>query len=383
MSFGARPTKPGTLHPAGRPNRNLVGRCLLALIAACLLAVPPRSAGATETGSAVILLYHHVADDTPASTSVSPALFAAHLDYLQTHDYQVLPLSQIMAALRSGDPLPARSVAITFDDAYRSVYTTAAPQLQRRGWSFAVFTSTDYLDLGFGSYMTWDQLRALELGGAEIGNHSRRHQHLVHRRLDEAEAAWHARVSEDIHWAQQRLATELRKPLPAFAYPYGEYDRATAHLVNGLGLTGFGQQSGPVDHTSNPGALPRFPMAGNFASLDNLAEKLQTRVLHVNVQSSEGPVLRPGAPAPILRLQLNPREAGPDTLRCYVTGQPPALLRWLDSAPGMVEVRARQPLAIGRSKYTCTAPVAGAPGSYYWYSHLWMMPPQPGAWYDG
>jgi len=139
----------------------------------------------TDSGSAVILLYHHVAADTPRSTSVSAELFEAHLDYLAQNGYQVLPLSGIIAKLKTATPLPPRSVAITFDDAYRSVYTTAAPLLARRGWPYAIFVSTDYHDGKYGGYMTWAELRALETAGAEIGNHSRSHDHYLHRRPGE------------------------------------------------------------------------------------------------------------------------------------------------------------------------------------------------------
>ncbi len=102
---------------------------MAAAVAAAAATSGSHNAGDTATGSAVVLLYHHVADDTPASTSVTPQRFAAHLAYLKRHDYQVVPLSRIISAVTSGTPLPARAVAITFDDGYRSVYEHAAPLL--------------------------------------------------------------------------------------------------------------------------------------------------------------------------------------------------------------------------------------------------------------
>ena len=64
----------------------------------------------------VILQYHHISDTTPASTSTSPERFGMHLAYLEKHDFDVVPLEQLVQILRSGQPLPDRSVAITFDD---------------------------------------------------------------------------------------------------------------------------------------------------------------------------------------------------------------------------------------------------------------------------
>jgi hypothetical protein len=43
---------------------------------------------------AIILVYHHVSEDTPRSTSVTPGVFESHLDYLAEHDYEVLARCQ-------------------------------------------------------------------------------------------------------------------------------------------------------------------------------------------------------------------------------------------------------------------------------------------------
>ena len=72
--------------------------------------------------SAVILLYHHVAEDTPPSTSISPANFDAHLAYLRDNDFNVIALDRMIDSLRSGQSLPEKSIVITFDDGYSSIF---------------------------------------------------------------------------------------------------------------------------------------------------------------------------------------------------------------------------------------------------------------------
>jgi peptidoglycan/xylan/chitin deacetylase (PgdA/CDA1 family) len=360
----------------------------LVLLLLSLVVLNPSSAAETSATptSAVVLLYHHVAEDTPASTSVSPATFAAHLKYLDEGGYHVVALSELIRHVRRGEPLPPRSVAITFDDGYRSVQTTAAPMLARRGWPYAVFVSTDYVDRGYAGYLSWDALRSLESGGAEIGNHSRSHAHFPARMPGEGEPAWRERITDDVRWAQRRLREELRQPLQAVAYPYGEFDTDVASIITALDLVGFGQQSGPVDHRSDPATLSRFPMAGSYATLDSLGEKLRTRPLPVAVLAPAARIRDAGSPAPTLRLRLEAPATAADigaTLRCYVTGQPPATVRWLDRDAGEFEVTATAALPVGRSKYTCTAPVPGNAGSFFWYSHLWMTRPPGGGWYDG
>jgi poly-beta-1,6-N-acetyl-D-glucosamine N-deacetylase len=350
---------------------------LLCAVAAC---GAPHAAPADGAG-AVVLLYHHVAEETPPSTSVTPVQFASHLQFLADNDFRVVALSKVIAAVRDAAPLPERAVAITFDDAYRSVLTSAVPLLQERGWPFTVFVSTDYIDNGYGAYLDWNELRRLEAAGAEIGNHSRTHAHYPFHRAGESASAWRARIRADMAQAQRRLEAELASPLAAIAYPYGEFTPAVTAIAGELGLVGFGQQSGAVGRNADPLSLARYPMASGYASIDQLAEKLRTRAFRVTVRSPSDPVLPLAAAAPTLELQLAGDYAALDALSCFVGGQDAPQIRWLDRERGIVAVTANAPLPVGRSKYTCTAPATDADGVYYWYSHLWMKPPAADRWY--
>ena len=51
--------------------------------------------------NAVILLYHHVSDDTPAITSISPSRFEEQLNYLVDNNFTVLPLEQVVDHLNN------------------------------------------------------------------------------------------------------------------------------------------------------------------------------------------------------------------------------------------------------------------------------------------
>src|SRR5687768_14308591 len=54
----------------------------------------------------------------------SPAAFERHIQYLSAN-YSVLPLVQIVRRLRTGRPLPANCVALTFDDGYADNFAAA------------------------------------------------------------------------------------------------------------------------------------------------------------------------------------------------------------------------------------------------------------------
>ncbi len=364
-----------------RPLRRVAVLALALAALACRAEAPAGSSpAAAPQDHAVILLYHHVSEDTPASTSVTPETFETHLDFLADSGYRVVSLEAIVSALAGGGTLPPDAVAITFDDAYESVYTEALPRLERRGWPFTVFASTDYIDDDYGGYVSWDQLRAIERRGGAVGNHSRSHRHMIRREPGESAGEWRRRVADDLRHAQARLEDELESPLAYFAYPYGEFDRELEAVVADLGLIAFGQQSGPVGPASDRLHLPRFPVASAYADLDSLGEKLDSRPLPVTVLAPDSRVLAADADAPTLRVEVSPGPYDRARLRCFVSGQETARISWQDDE---ATIRARAALAPGRSKFNCTVPARDEAGVYYWYSYLWIKPRADGSWYPG
>src|SRR5262245_35357424 len=66
-----------------------------------------------------ILLFHRVTDAIPADgLTVGTARFE-RLCRLLRDRFRVVPLAEVFDIVRSGRPMPPRTVAITFDDCYR------------------------------------------------------------------------------------------------------------------------------------------------------------------------------------------------------------------------------------------------------------------------
>src|SRR5690606_13471625 len=100
----------------------------LALLLALAAGLSPGPAAAAD--SAVVLMYHRFGEDAFPATNIRLAQFEAHLEELKRGDYTVLPVPEIVAAIRSGRDLPERTIGITIDDGYRSIYTQAWPRLR-------------------------------------------------------------------------------------------------------------------------------------------------------------------------------------------------------------------------------------------------------------
>lgn len=332
-----------------------------------------------SAASGVVLEYHHVANDTPPSTSVTPAKFEAHMDHLADNDFSIWPLPKLVETLREGGDVPERTVALTFDDAYASVYDQVFPRLQDRGWPFTVFVSTGSIDKGIDAYTSWDELREMEAAGVTIANHSVDHAHMV-ARGDRDRREWLEDARANIVDAQTRLNEELESPARLFAWPFGEFSPPLQRLLADLDYVGFGQQSGAVGPDSDFTALPRFPLATGFDSLDSFALKVRSRPLPVAEAKPASGVLGPDAERPVLNLVLNEGPYRPETVRCYIGGGP-AETEIDDGMPPTLRVRPTQALGTGRTKINCTAPATDG-DQWFWYSHVWMKPNPDGTWYS-
>ncbi|MGH6610851.1 MAG: polysaccharide deacetylase family protein [Burkholderiaceae bacterium] len=118
------------------------------LIDSALKIVLSRLAPAGPNARLTVLIFHRVlaVRDPLRPNEPTVAEFAEILDWVKRW-FNVLPLSEAITRLRS-DSLPARSLAITFDDGYADNHHLALPELQRRGLSATFFVATGYLDGG-------------------------------------------------------------------------------------------------------------------------------------------------------------------------------------------------------------------------------------------
>jgi len=351
-----------------------------ALVSGLLLALAA-PAGAGE--HFVILLYHHVDADTPGLTSVTPERFAAHLDWLEANDFRVWPLERALEVLHGPDSLPENVVAITFDDAYASVFETAWPMLRRRGMPFAVFVNSDAVDAGHRPYMDWAQLAELAGAGVTLGNHSASHAHLPRLAARSGPTAWRRAVAEDLDRAQRRIEAETGVRPKLFAWPYGEDAPELYDVVEQRFDFALAQRSGAVGVDTETMALPRFPMARGQDDLDRLALASNARALPVQDARTTPPRQR-GAVADPRRLVIELAGSGgfaPAGIGCFSARG--AALDVTFQAPRRLEVGLDGIGRPGRNKVNCTVAAGDGSGDFYWYAFQWLQPDAQGDWPEG
>ncbi|MBE9552023.1 MAG: polysaccharide deacetylase family protein [Proteobacteria bacterium] len=332
---------------------------LTLMLAAGMLALAAMPAIAD---SAVIVMYHRFGEDSYPGTNVRIDQFEAHIKELAEGPYTVLPVSEIVSALRSGKKLPDRTVGITVDDAYLSVYTEAWPRLKAAGLPFTLFVATDAVDKGYAGMVDWDQIREMRDAGVEIAAHTASHLHMA----DAPDKVNRAEMQQSL----KRLQEELGARPALFAYPYGEASLATQANVKEFGFeTAFGQHSGVAHGAGNPMYLPRFALNETYSALEDFILRVNTLPLPVSDVSPLDSFIRDKNP-PLVGFTVDASIGSLRGLACYHSQFGKADLEILGTH--RVEIRFPGPFGAGRSRLNCTKP-AGK-GRWRWFGMQYYTP---------
>jgi biofilm PGA synthesis lipoprotein PgaB len=339
------------------------------------------SAFSANSQAATVLIYHHVSNTMPVSTSISPERFIAQMDYLEKNNFKVVPLTDLTEKIQRQQPLPDKTVAITFDDSYADVYTTAYPILKKRGWPFTFFVNTDAIGSG-KLFVNWDQLREMADNGVTIANHTTRHDHVVRIKGGENPNQFRDRFLNDLVNAQKKIESEIGSAPKIFAYPFGEYNAEVKAILKSRGYVAFTQQGGVLNSSTDPQTLPRFPFGGRFTELKDFVEKINALpmpIKHVELfatkQERLNDIIVTSGDKPYLVLSLSDK-ALLNKVRCFSSNEGPINTEIID---GKIWVQSRQAFTQGRTKFNCTA-VSNQPGRFYWFTQLWLVTDKIGNW---
>jgi len=346
------------------------------------------------TQNGVILLYHHVSDNTPKSTSISPEMFKQHMAYLKQH-HTVLPLAKVVDAIQSKTPLPSNTVVITFDDGYENILKNAHPIMVDMGFPYTIFINPGEIGTN-RSQLTWAQVEAMHNDGVTFANHTLDHLHMLDGRVSSNGAdsgtndeAWLKKVWQNVAEAEAIIDSKIGESLKYLAYPFGEFNQKLADKLAQEGYIAFGQHSGAVGPHSNFQALPRFPAAGPYANLTTLKTKLNSIAMPVLSTSFEGEHIpevnrdtvqgsSDESGVPPITLTIKGDDVRLSQVNCFFSGSPVET----NVEGNAVTFSITQALPVGRSRVNCTAPSNSQSGRYYWYSQPFFVADKNGNYPD-
>ena len=235
------------------------------------VAHPLRRTFARGDGASVpILMYHSVsADPEPGvaayyRTTTSPAVFQQQIRWLRDAGYHSMDLPVLVEQVRQQQPLPAKTVVITFDDGFRDFYTNAFPVLREHRFTATVFLPTAFIGSARHSFkekecLTWNEVAELRQRGISFGSHTVNHPRLI-------ELSWRE-IETELSASKRELEQRLGEPVSTFAHPYAfpqtdvEYVRMFKKLLIQVGYTCCATtEIGRLRPGADPYRLKRLPV---------------------------------------------------------------------------------------------------------------------------
>ncbi len=133
----------------------------------------------------LILLYHRISsreDDLSKFDAEDRVYlskeeeFIQQLEYLNSHGYITIHLSQLLEYLQNRTSLPEKSLIISFDDGNQSDYALAFSLLKRYGFKATFFLTTDFIDKP--GHLKRSHIEEMSKNGMEFGSHGKTHKFL-------------------------------------------------------------------------------------------------------------------------------------------------------------------------------------------------------------
>lgn len=332
-----------------------------------------------STRAAVILQYHHVSEETPSSTSISPLQFEAHMQYLADNNYRVVPLSDIMNSVKKQQPIPKKTIAITFDDAYLNILTQAKPILDKFDFPFTIFINPAIVSRGLDDYLSWQQLKQMSDDGVIIANHGYEHDSLARIPEDMNKTQWLKKHAELLLLAEKIIEEKTGQSWRYFSYPYGEFSPTIEQWLADHDFIAFSQQSGAVGLATSLTAVPRFPASEPYDQLDSLRDKLQSLPFTMIKETNDTQTVFNANTIKSVTFNIVVDDFHQSSLSCYVSGIGKQTVEWLSD--DRFTINFTEDLPVGRVRCNCTAQSISQPGSFYWYSKPWFILKESGEWY--
>ncbi|KAA0911104.1 poly-beta-1,6-N-acetyl-D-glucosamine N-deacetylase PgaB [Pusillimonas sp. ANT_WB101] len=292
--------------------------------------VPPAARGAVSVGATAppntfrALAYHEVEDDAPDQRfmSVTSSKLREQFAWLKANDYHPISIDQILAAKQGGKQLPKKAILLSFDDGYRSFYTTVFPLLKSYDWPAVLAPVGAWIDtpadqtVAYGDnkrprdqFLTWKEIAEMSRSGlVEVGSHSYNLHYGVPANpqgntqpaantriydaqtgMYETQAQFEARITHDVKTITNKLIEVTGKHPRVWVWPYGAVSGEALEIIakNGysVALTLDDGLASVDDLMHTPRLLiSNDPSITAFANyLTHIAEKPTLRVAQVDL----------------------------------------------------------------------------------------------------
>jgi peptidoglycan/xylan/chitin deacetylase (PgdA/CDA1 family) len=292
------------------------------IISALFLSYHHEAVNAADKDAGVtVLIYHRFGDNRYPTTNVGVQLFREQMRFLKENNYQVISLDSLVHFLQQGKGIPEKTVVITIDDGYKSVYENAWPVLKEFNYPFTVFLYVKATDNRHSDYMSWEQVREMKAAGVDFQNHGFSHEHMAFVPSGMNTQAYRAWIRADLEISTRVFTENLEERPRFFAVPYGEYNRIVLDEIRSFGYEAILlQDPGSVSSDTDLFAIPREPILGiEWASMEHFKMVLERVDLPIRGEIPPAGQLQDNTPKGFGAYLCYPERYVPGTIGIYVT----------------------------------------------------------------
>ena len=199
-----------------------------------------------------VLVYHNFSKKRSDKTAVGQDDFEAQMKYLKQNGYHVVSIDQLLDFINYKEQLPEKSIVITFDDAWRSIFDIALPVLIKYGFTATFFIYTDFI--GGGKAMTWKQIETLSKIGFDIQCQTKTHRNLAVPKKNESFKEYFRSIEMEISYPKKLIKKKLDIDCKYLAYPYGETNNLVVALLKKYGY----QAAFTIERKPNPFFIDKY-----------------------------------------------------------------------------------------------------------------------------
>lgn len=224
---------------------------------------PPQTAD--DHVRVAVLGYHDFsATRTVKEMIIRPSKFRNQMQAIKDLKLNVITLEDFILWKQGKKTIPDKSVLITIDDGWKSVYTDAYPVLKEFGYPFTIYLYTNYIDRG-GRSMTSEMIKEMMQNGCTIGSHSVSHPMPSAVRKHQRAGAddYKKFIDNELAESKKILESAFKQPINTYVYPGGLHTPEMYVSAAAIGYQHlFTVRPGKVTRKSDDNILPRYIILG-------------------------------------------------------------------------------------------------------------------------
>jgi peptidoglycan/xylan/chitin deacetylase (PgdA/CDA1 family) len=239
------------------------------------MAPPIEQSPVPDDGVRVSVLGYHDFSETAPETAmrIRTSKFRTQMEVIRQLGITVISMADFSAWKKHGKEIPEKSIVLTFDDGWKSVYTDAFPILKEFGYPYTLFLYKNYVD-GGGKALTIPMIEEMLANGATLGSHSVSHPYpiAVKNQRKKGPDAYDAYLRKEMGESKRFLESKFSTSVTTYAYPGGFFTEEMVQLGEEFGYHHlFTVLPGKVKRSLPDTTLPRYIILGNHDKIFEFA----------------------------------------------------------------------------------------------------------------